>query len=254
MGENASLIRLSHIHFRYTGGRPVLDDLSFELKAGERIGLIGPNGSGKTTLFHVIMGLVRPNSGCVEIFGKERRNDSDFKEVRRRVGLLFQDPDDQLFSPTVLEDVAFGPLNQGRSVSEAKALARRTLLSLGLAELEDRVTYKLSGGEKRLVSLATVLAMNPEMLLLDEPTSGLDPETVERLVKILCRLDVPYVFISHDMDFIEQTTDKVYGMLHGRILREDAAATHAHLHAHGFGRIPHRHHQIHDLQPDTEER
>lgn len=248
MDGNPPLIRLEKIRFAYPGGEPVLKGLSFELKGGERVGLIGPNGSGKTTMFHVIMGLLRPDSGHVEVFGRQRRNESDFREVRQRVGLLFQDPDDQLFSPTVLEDVAFGPLNQGRSIAEAKEIARETLVSLGLGELENRVTYRLSGGEKKLVSLATVLAMKPNALLLDEPTSGLDPDTVERLVHILGHLEIPYVFISHDMDFIDQTTDKVYGMLDGCILPEDEIAPHTHHHSHGFGRLPHRHHNIHDIR------
>ena len=168
------LLNLSNISFHYPGGKPVLDDLDFHLHAGDRIGLVAPNGSGKTTLFHVIMGLLKPDSGTVEAFGRPRQEESDFVEVRRRIGLLFQDADDQLFSPTVLEDVAFGPLNLGKTREEALAVSGETLDFLGLKGFEDRVTYKLSGGEKRLVSLATVLAMRPEVLLLDEPSTGLD--------------------------------------------------------------------------------
>jgi cobalt/nickel transport system ATP-binding protein len=167
--------------------------------------------------------------------------------VRQNIGLLFQDPDDQLFSPTVLEDVAFGPLNQGKSTSEAKFIAKETLRSLGLSGVEDRVTYKLSGGEKRLVSLATVLAMKPKALLLDEPTTGLDSETTNRLINILNQLDLAYVFISHDMDFIVQTTDSVCGLLNGRIVPEEEIAPHTHIHAHGFGRLPHSHSHSEDV-------
>ena len=183
------MIDLKDISFGYPGGTLVLDQLNLSLRAGDRTGLMGANGSGKTTLFHIIMGLLKPSAGSIEIFGKPVRAEKDFEEVRQRVGLLFQDADDQLFSPTVLEDVAFGPLNLGKSKEEAKTIAQQTLMSLGLTGFEDRVTHKLSGGEKRLVSLATVLAMEPEVLLLDEPTTGLDQATEKRLIEILKGLD-----------------------------------------------------------------
>ena len=133
---------------------------------------MGPNGSGKTTLFHIIMGLLTPSSGTIEFFGKPVKTEKDFRKVYKKVGLLFQDADDQLFSPTVLEDVAFGPLNLGKSKLEARNIAQNTLERLGIAHFENRVTHKLSGGEKRLVALATVLSMEPELLLLDEPNTG----------------------------------------------------------------------------------
>jgi cobalt/nickel transport system ATP-binding protein len=168
-------------------------------------------------------------------------NEKQFAQVRQKIGLLFQDPDDQLFSPTVLEDVAFGPLNQGKSMNEAMDVSRKTLSMLGLSGLEDKVTYKLSGGEKRLVSLATVLSMQPRVLLLDEPTTGLDPVSSERMINILNRLDIASIFISHDMDFIVQTTHRIYGMVNGRVFLEDEAIPHTHVHSHGFGRLPHSH-------------
>ena len=241
MGTNNALIHLKDISFSYPGERSVFEGLSFKLLEGERVGLIGPNGSGKTTLFHIIMGLLKPSSGSLEIFGEQIKEEGQFQKVRQRIGLLFQDPDDQLFSPTVLEDVAFGPLNQGKSAKEAVAIARDTLANLGLEGFEHRITYKLSGGEKRLVSLATVLAMEPQVLLLDEPTTGLDMETTTRLIEILNKLDLSYVFISHNMDFITQTTTKVYGMIHGQIVTEEEAIPHTHEHVHGFGRLPHTH-------------
>ncbi len=239
--DNHKLIGLYDIHFSYPGGRKVFEGLSFELYEGQRVGLVGPNGSGKTTLFHIIMGLISPSSGTIEIFGNKVREEKEFRNIRTKIGLLFQDPDDQLFSPTVLEDVAFGPLNQGKSPKEARDIARHTLAKLGLTGFEDRVTYKLSGGEKRLVSLATVLAMNPKVLLLDEPTTGLDADTTTRLIDILNSLDLSYVFISHNMDFITQTTDTVLGMLNGEIVSEAEVVPHTHRHAHGFGSLPHTH-------------
>lgn len=238
---DSPLLNLSNICFRYPGGEPVLDDLDFHLHPGDRIGLVAPNGSGKTTLFHVIMGLLKPDSGTVEAFGRPRQEERDFVEVRRRIGLLFQDADDQLFSPTVLEDVAFGPLNLGKTRDEAIAVSRETLAFLGLENFEDRVTYKLSGGEKRLVSLATVLAMQPEILLLDEPSTGLDVGTKETLVKVLNELDHSLVLISHEFDFLSRTTRNIYTMEDGRIRLDEELEIHTHQHAHLSGKQPHRH-------------
>jgi cobalt/nickel transport system ATP-binding protein len=241
VNENNLLIKLEDIHFSYAGGPPILNGINFEFHEGERVGLIGPNGSGKTTLFHAIIGLLKPNRGTIEIFGKKMEEEKHFVQIRQEIGLLFQDSDDQLFSPTVLEDVAFGPLNQGKTMDEAIDISRDTLGMLGLSGLEDKVTHKLSGGEKRLVSLATVLSMQPRVLLLDEPTTGLDPVSSERMIDIVNRLDISSIFISHDMDFIVQTTQRIYGMEKGRIFLEDEAIPHTHVHSHGFGRFPHSH-------------
>ena len=247
-----TLINLEDISYSYPSGRPVLKNLFFRLQDNERIGLIGPNGSGKTTMFHVIMGLLKPTTGKIEIFGDQLRDEKDFRPVRQKIGLLFQDADDQLFSPTVLEDVAFGPLNQGRSVKEAKDIARETLSALGLEGFDNRVTHKLSGGEKKLVSLATVLAMKPKVLLLDEPTTGLDTETTERIKDILNDTTISYIFISHNMDFLNQTTHRIYGMNNGRILLEEEKIPHSHIHTHGYGQLPHTHSQNNGnlLDPD----
>jgi len=211
------MIHLRNITFGYTPERPVLKGVNFRLGREEKVGLIGPNGAGKTTLFHLIVGLLWPSEGEVEIFGQIRREEPDFWEVRERVGLLFQDADDQLFCPTVAEDVAFGPLNLGKSHEETAEIVRTTLEMLGLGGFENRVTYHLSGGEKRLVSLATVLAMSPDVLLLDEPTSGLHEDTAERLVSILMDHVPSYVIISHDRRFLEQTTQKVYRLSDAQI-------------------------------------
>ncbi len=241
MDKNNLLINLEGISFKYPGGPMVLRDLDFKLSRGNRIGLIAPNGSGKTTLFHIIMGLLKPFSGKLEIFGKLVREEKDFADVRRKIGLLFQDADDQLFSPTVLEDVAFGPLNLGKSKGEAIEIARRTLNFLGLYGFEDRITFKLSGGEKRLVSLATVLAMEPEILLLDEPINGLDMKTKAKLTEVLSGLDLSYILISHDFDFLAETADAVYTLEDGRIRLDKELHVHEHVHAHELGTYPHQH-------------
>jgi cobalt/nickel transport system ATP-binding protein len=241
MDKNGLIIDLEGVSFSYPGRVPVLDHLNLSFYQGDRMGLMGPNGSGKTTLFHVIMGLLKPLSGKMEILGRRVQEEKDFGHVRQRIGLLFQDADDQLFSPTVLEDVAFGPLNLGKSKDEAKAIARRTLESLGLAGFEDRITYKLSGGEKRLVSLATVLAMEPEVLLLDEPTTGLDEKTEKRLVEILQGLDLSFILVSHNIDFLVKTTDFISYMANGKISLDEESIPHTHVHVHKHGRYDHRH-------------
>jgi len=199
----------------------VLDDLHLQINRGDRVGLIGSNGSGKTTLFHLIMGLLRPTQGEIEVFGEKRMQEKDFREVRAKIGLLFQDSDDQLFCPTVAEDVAFGPLNLGKSQEEATAITQGVLKDLGLEGFGDRVTYKLSGGEKRLVALATILAMQPEVLILDEPSAGLDVETVELLVHILESSDLTYLIASHNGDLLERTSQIVYRLNGGKVIREN---------------------------------
>ena len=219
----------------------MINTLDFKLHRGDRVGLIAPNGSGKTTLLHIIMGLLKPLSGKLEIFGRPVREEKDFTDVRRRIGLLFQDADDQLFSPTVLEDVAFGPLNLGKSKSDALNIARATLDYLGLSGFENRITFKLSGGEKRLVSLATVLAMEPEVLLLDEPINGLDIKTKAKLTEILGDIGLSYVLISHDFDFLAETAGAIYTMADGKILLDRELHVHEHVHAHEHGVYPHQH-------------
>ena len=201
-----ALIELKDITYTYPGAsHPVFQDFNFQLLPGNHLGLIGPNGCGKTTMLHLIMGLLRPQAGSIVIFGEEVKKEQDFVKVRQQVGLLFQNPDDQLFCPTVLEDVAFGPLNQGKPPAEAVHIARETMEQLGLAGFEDRVTYKLSGGEKKLVALATILAMQPRLLLLDEPTTGLDEATRHRLIHILQDLDIAYMIVSHEPEFLNHT-------------------------------------------------
>lgn len=204
------LIELSDIHFAYPGLDPVLEGASMRLEPGERLSLVGPNGAGKSTLLKIIMGLLVPSGGKVSAFGKPRSEEADFHEVRRRIGFVFQDADDQLFCPTVAEDVAFGPLNLGKTKDEALAIVDDVLTRLGLMHLRDRVTHKLSGGEKRLVTLATVLAMEPEVLILDEPTNALDPSNHARLVEILKGLDQAILLVSHDPEFRAEIAPEGY--------------------------------------------
>ena len=239
---NPPLILLQDISYRYSGTENlILNQINISLKKNQRVGLIGPNGCGKTTLFHLIMGLLKPQSGTLRYKGTALEKEKDFRILRREVGLLFQDADDQLFSPTVLEDVAFGPLNLGAAPAEAKYIAQQTLTDLGLIHLEKRITHHLSGGEKKLVSLATILAMRPRALLLDEPTNNLDPETQTRLIEIITGLDLAFMIISHDYDFLVATCEDLYLLDKGHVTPGDTSHLHTHHHAHPHGRHPHKH-------------
>ncbi len=214
---NEPLVEFNDVDFAYDPARHVLTGCNFALCRGERVALVGANGSGKTTLLQLIVGLLRPTRGRVAAFGQERQTEADFHEVRRRVGLLFQDADDQLFCPTVAEDVAFGPLNLGKSRDEVRHIVTSTLESLGLAGYEHRITYHLSGGEKRLVALATVLAMQPDVLLLDEPNGELDEEATERLVAILTGLPQAMIVVSHSREFWERVTSSTVELRGGKV-------------------------------------
>ncbi len=236
-------IELVNICYTYPNrSKPILHNLNLSISE-ERIGLIGSNGSGKTTLFQIIMGLIQANSGDVLFQGEPLKSPKDFRGLRQKVGLLFQSSDDQLFSPTVLEDVAFGPLNLGFSPEEAMEIAMSTLKRLGLEGFENRITHKLSGGEKKLVALATILSMKPQLLLLDEPTNNLDPETRERLISILQGLDLAHLIISHDWDFLAETTTQLITIENGHLhaCQDGHVHAHRHVHVHTYGNHPHEH-------------
>lgn len=211
------MINIENLHFRYSDGKEIFKGLNFFLNEKEKVGLTGPNGAGKTTLFHLIMGLLKPGSGTVEIFGKTRKMEKDYLEVRRRIGLLFQDSDDQLFCPTVEEDIAFGPLNIGKSHEEVHTIVNDICEKLGLNGYEKKVTHRLSGGEKRLVALGTVMAMYPECYLLDEPVAGLDEQTTERFLNYMREHAETYIIIAHDRNFLERAVSKVYELRDGSI-------------------------------------
>lgn len=240
--SDVPLIALDGVRYTYPGASvPVLDDAAFSLHAGQRIGLLGPNGSGKTTLVHVMMGLLVPERGRVLFKGREVAGETAFGPVRAAIGLLLQNADDQLFFPTVLDDVAFGPLNIGQPPAQARETALGVLASLGLGGFENRLTHRLSGGEKKLVALAAVLAMNPQALLLDEPTNNLDPATREKLIAILRSMDRAMVIISHDWDFLAKTTDDFCSIKNGRVCAESNPAAHVHVHIHPSGDVHHDH-------------
>lgn len=237
------ILALRKVSFAYPlAPSPVLIDVDFDLSPGQRLGLFGPNGCGKTTLLGVMMGLLPATTGQVLFQGRPAVSESDFLELRKSVGLLLQQADDQILFPTVLDDVAFGPLNLGLSPEAARTAALETLDFLGLSGFENRLTHKLSGGQKKMVTLAGVLAMKPKALLLDEPTASLDPAARDRLVGVLGSLDVATLIISHDWEFLSQTAHDFYSIEHGRLILDNAHHAHHHAHAHPLGHIPgHRH-------------
>lgn len=235
-----AVIKLTDITYAYPERGNALDGLTFHLHHGEKLGLFGPNGAGKSTMLHILMGLIKPDHGEVELFGTPMSDAKAYEEARLKIGFLFQNSDDQLFCPTVLDDVAFGPLNQGLSQNDAAERASEALKTVGLSGFEERVPHRLSGGEKKLVALATILAMQPEVLVLDEPTTGLSPEAKNRLVEILNNLDMARLVVSHDMDFLNDTTDRLLAMREGKV-RPGTLKPHTHTHVHEEGDIPHQH-------------
>ncbi len=245
------MLELRGIGFTYPGRKqPVFTNLDFSLHR-EKTALLGDNGSGKTTLLQIMVGLLKPAQGEVYFQGRPMRKEKDFFPLRRKIGMLFQHADDQLFCPSVLEDVAFGPLNLGRSREEARAISVETLNSIGLTGYEDRITHQLSGGEKRLVALATVLAMQPSALLMDEPTNDLDQDARSRLLDVLSGLDMPFVLISHDWDFLARLCTSFYSLKHGHLHKSETIKVHQHSHAHALGEQGHHHLTQEHQQPDN---
>jgi len=237
------LIRVANLSAGYPG-QIVLRQVDFDLYPGERLAVLGQNGAGKSTLLRALVGLV-PSLGRIEAFGHLCRTEADFHAMRLRAGLVFQNPDDQLFCPSVIEDVAFGPLNMGQSQAEARATAQATLHDLGLGAYADRITHRLSGGEKRLISVATVLAMKPEVLLLDEPTTGLDDAAYERLCALLSGLPQAMIIVAHEERFVSRLASRAILLkdgrsFPGRIEEHFPPLRHAHLRVPGQKAADHR--------------
>lgn len=237
---DAPLLELRQLRFAYPlAACAVLDGVDFSLAPGQRVGLFGPNGCGKTTLLSVIMGLAPATGGEIRFEGRTVKDEAGFQRLRRGVGLLLQHADDQILFPTVLDDVAFGPLNLGLKPAEAADAAREALRFVGMEGFEDRLTHRLSGGEKKLVTLAGVLAMRPRALLLDEPTASLDPCTRHRLIHILEHLDAAVLTVSHDWDFLNEVSGSFVTIENGRLVTEAASQLHWHAHAHPHPEQPH---------------
>lgn len=203
-----TLIRVQHLHFSHEKSRPLLESINLDLLPGERLGLCGANGSGKSSLLHLLLGLERADSGAIHLLGRKCTEEVDFRPLRGQIGLMFQEPDDQLFCPTVEEDVAFGPLNLGYKHRQVHALVGEVLDELRLTHLASRPIHHLSGGEKRMVALAGLLVMQPKVLLLDEPTSGLDADAQALVTHALLSLPQAMIVVSHDAGFLRRVTTR----------------------------------------------
>ena len=219
----APLIEITDLAYSYPDGTPAIDGISMSVQRGDRVAILGPIGAGKSTLLLHLNGLLLPQTGSVIVDGMKVAEEN-VREVRRRVGLVFQDPDDQLFLPTLLEDVAFGPLNEGKTSDEAVAGAHRVLADLGLAGSEGRAAHHLSGGQKRLAALATVLVSRPLVLVLDEPTGNLDAEGRAKLVHLLRERDETLIVATHDLEVARATCSRCVVMDRGKIVTHGDSA------------------------------
>ncbi|MEO2082799.1 MAG: ABC transporter ATP-binding protein [Desulfurobacteriaceae bacterium] len=198
-------------------GRTVLSELNFKVDRGEKILIVGENGAGKTTFLEALLGFVKAAKGEILFKGKALKEEEDFREARKKIGYVFQNPDDQLFSPTVEEELAFAPLVLGFEREKVKRLVEKYLKLFGLEKLRNKPTFKLSGGEKRLVSIACVLTQEPELLLLDEPTTGLDRGNFKKVTEILRSVDCSVITVTHDTKLIETLNWKIYKLEKGRL-------------------------------------
>ncbi len=201
-------IDVEKLSFAYPDGRAALRDISLYIHAGEKVALIGPNGAGKSTLLLHLNGLLRPQHGRVRVCGLDVR-DGNLGAVRAAVGLVFQDPNDQLFCPTVFEDVAFGPLYQGLPAAEVRARVATALAAVDMAGFAARMSYHLSLGEKKRIALATVLALRPEILALDEPSAGLDPRARRGVMRLLATVHPTLLIATHDLRLAEELCTRV---------------------------------------------
>ncbi len=224
----APLLEVEGLEYAYPGGIPALADVSFAVGRGSRLAILGANGSGKTTLLLHLNGTLKPHRGTIRLGGEAARHDRrGLTAWRRRVGLVLQDPDDQLFAATVAQDVSFGPLNAGLSEVGARARVAEALAAMGIAELADRPTHMLSFGQKHRVAITGILAMRPEVLLLDELTAGLDARGVARLLATLDGLHATgttLIVSTHDVDLAYAWADDVAVLDGGRLLRHGPAA------------------------------
>lgn len=218
------IIKANNISYSYPDGTKALKNVNFCVETGKIVALLGPNGAGKSTLFLHFNGILKPASGEIKV--KDRPiiyNKKGLMEVRQKVGIVFQNPDDQLFAPTVGEDVAFGPMNMGLDIEEVKKRVKKALEKVDMTGYEKRPPHHLSGGQKKRVAIAGILAMNPEIMVLDEPTSGLDPKGASLILQLLYKLNeegITIIISTHDVDLVPLYADKIYIISEGEIIKE----------------------------------
>jgi len=219
------LFSIENLVHQYSDGTLALDDISINFDRAERIALLGTNGSGKTTLLNHLNGILKPSQGKILFDGKPLKYDSkSLLDLRKRVGFVFQDPNDQLFAPTVKQDIAFGPLNLGYTTERVKQLVDEALTIVGMTEYADKPPHFLSGGQKKRIALAGVLAMQPEVIIMDEPTSSLDPRATSEILHLLLQLNrekgITLLLATHDVDLVPLFANKMYVLDKGKLVSE----------------------------------
>ena len=215
------MIQFQNVSFSYDSANPVVQNLSFTIQKGETVGLIGANGAGKSTIMKLLLGLIR---GQGEITVDDLPlNKQNIPAIRQKIGFVLQDSDNQMFMPTVYEDMIFGPRNYGLSKEETERRVDDVLNRLGLSELKHRYNHKISGGEKRMAAIATILAMEPEMILMDEPSTALDPVNRRTVINTIRCLPQTKLIASHDLDMILDTCQRVILLSHGNIVADGDA-------------------------------
>jgi len=219
------VIKTENMSFTYPDGTPALQNINMEILEGERAAIIGSNGAGKSTLFSHFNGILRPTSGLIKIDGEPASyKKDDLIKIRQKVGMVFQNPDDQLFSPTVEEDVAFGPMNLGLPDEEVEKRVEESLEAVGMNGSERKAPHHLSGGQKKRVAIAGILAMKPDIMVLDEPTTGLDPHGVEQVMDILYDLNLKknmsIIISSHDVEMVTEFATKIFVLHGGEIIHQ----------------------------------
>ena len=215
-----------NLSFTYPDGTQALKNINIEIEKGEKVAIIGPNGAGKSTLFSHFNGLTEPTSGCVKIEGKPISFEKDeLLKVRQKVGIVFQDPNDQLFAPTVKEDIAFGPMNLGLSYDEVEKRVEDALKMVGMENYEDKTPHHLSGGQQKRIAIAGIIAMKPELMILDEPTAGLDPkgrdEILDQVAKLHKERGITVILVSHSMEDVAKYVDRIIVMNQGSVMFDD---------------------------------
>jgi cobalt/nickel transport system ATP-binding protein len=218
------LIEMEDLYYAYPDGNQVLNGVSFRITHGENVALVGANGAGKSTLLLQLNGCLLPKAGRVRI-GELPVTKKTLKHVRRTVGLVFQDPDDQLFMPLVFDDVAFGPLNLGLGPEEVEDQVMKALAAVGAVHLKDRPPYRLSDGEKRAVAIAAVLSLSPAILVMDEPSSNLDPKTRRQLIELLRTFEHTLIIATHDLDMVLDLCPRTLVLQEGRIAADGPTMT-----------------------------
>ena len=218
--NNGAVLAVEHLSFHYPDGHAALNNVSLKISPGEKVALVGPNGAGKSTLMLHLNGILSGDGDiCVAGFSMEK---NQLPLVRAKVGMVFQNPDDQLFSPTVFEDVAFGPLHMGLPEDEVRQRVKNALDQVGMSQYTQRLSHHLSVGEKKRISIATVLSMDPEILVLDEPSAGLDPRARRSLINLLREMELTMLVSTHDMRLVEELFQRTVVMDGGRIVADGA--------------------------------